>query len=636
MGVSPPMVTIGRDPDATIPLSEPSVSWHHARIEVEADRHVLIDGGSSNGTFVNGLRVQRSLLEPGDLVQIGAAALLYDGTRLTRVPASSGGVDLEVRQLAVQLGGHTILNDVSATIARNEFVAIIGSSGSGKSTLLRAMTGVIPSASGEVLYNGFNIDDSLDAFRPLMGYVPQRDIVHHLLTVRRALDYAARLRLPTDWTAAARTERIEEVLGEVDLLHRIDYQIGSLSGGQIKRVSVALELLGNPRVLYLDEPTSGLDPGLDKRLMGLFRTLADGNRTVVVVTHATAHLDMCDRVVMLAPGGRVAYEGRPSALPRHFDVDSYADAFAAVETQVEQERLQTPNPTRQAPIRRDTRHQAPWPRRRVGFARSFRVMTSRCFELALRDRRNLAIMLAQAPVIGLILVAVATDNAFSDYDVLFPQAQTVAFSLALVAIWFGLINAIREIVKERPIVDRERLAGLRGDAYVVARAMPLVALTAVQCAVLVLLITPRTGWAPQGLVSASALDAFVSLLLVGLVSIAVAFVVSSLAANEDQAASAIPFLLIPQFLLAGVVFSLGEATTFISRFMIGRWGAEALGGSVTICDHAPNPGNCDQMADLTYPTTASELLQIWALLGLVAILLFALTALILERQRARV
>jgi ABC-type multidrug transport system ATPase subunit len=632
MSPAPASVTIGRAPTATIPIAEPSVSWHHATIEATPQGHVLRDEGSSSGTFVNGLRTRTHRLEPGDIVQVGPVVLVYDGAQLVRADGSIGGVDIEVRRLTVELGGQPILRDVSATIARNEFTAVIGGSGSGKSTLLRAISGILPATSGDVLYNGQGITRSLDAFRPLMGFVPQRDIVHPLLTVRGALGYAAQLRLPADWSAEARSERIEEVVERVGLEDRIDHQIGRLSGGQVKRVSVALELLGNPRVLFLDEPTSGLDPGLDKRLMGLFRSLADGNRTVVVVTHATAHLDECDRVLMLAPGGRLVYDGDPVTLPRRFGVDTYADAFTVVER--EPDSIE-PLPA-SAPRRRDVAARTAWPRHRVGFGRCYRVVARRSLELALRDRRNLAILLLQAPVIGLILAAVGGEGAFGDPAAPIGSTQTIAFALALVAIWFGLINAIREIVKERPIADRERLAGLRGDAYVLAKLTPLLLLTGAQCLLLVALITPRTGWPDGGLVVSGFADAFVSLLLLGLASVAVAFVVSALAANEDQAASTIPFLLIPQFLLAGVVFPLGDIASVVSRLMIGRWGAEAVGGSVMICEHAPNAAACEASTRLDYPVTSGELLQTWALLGVVAILLLAVTALVLERQRARV
>lgn len=628
-------VSIGRDPASTIPIAEPSVSWAHAKVVVEANRHVIIDVGSSNGTFVNGLRVRRALLEPGDVVQVGPVAFSYDGQQLVEAEASAGGIDIDIRDLAVSLGNHSILNGVDLAIHCDELVGIIGGSGSGKSTLLRAISGVLPPTAGHVLYNGLPLYDSLDSFRPHIGYVPQRDIVHPQLTVGRALDYAARLRLPTDWARDERTDRIRAVVDQVGLAHRIDHPVSKLSGGQLKRVSVALELLGNPRVLFLDEPTSGLDPGLDKRLMRLFRDLADGNRTVVVVTHAITHLDVCDRVVMLNPSGRLAYDGAPDALPSTLGVESYADAFALVESD-DYESAASAQPQQRRAIRRRVKpRQTAWPRRRLGFQRSYRVVAERNFEVAWRDKRNLLTMLAQAPVIGLMVAAVGTDRVFSDLSVPFRAAQTMAFALAIIAIWFGLINAIREIVKERPIVDRERLAGLRTDAYVLAKATPLLVLTAIQCVILLGFASFRTGWSPDYLVLSSVVDAYISLTLVGFVGVAMALLVSVLSANEDQAASTIPFLLIPQFLLAGVVFALGPITDPLSRLMLGRWGAEAMGGSVTICEHLEIESDCSVVTDLSYPISNTDLLQVWLVFGLISALVLAIAALILEWQRAR-
>lgn len=629
-------VSIGRDPNSTIPIAEPSVSWTHATVVVEADRHLIVDAGSANGTFVNGLRVRRTKLEPGDIVQVGPVAFSYDGQQLVKVEASAAGIDIDVRNLGVTLGNHAILGGVELSIQRNEFVGIIGGSGSGKSTLLRAISGVLPPTTGQVLYNGLSLHASLDAFRPLIGYVPQRDIVHPQLTVGRALDYAARLRLPTDWASEERADRIRAVVDEVGLSHRIVHPISKLSGGQLKRVSVALELLGNPRVLFLDEPTSGLDPGLDKRLMSLFRELADGNRTVVVVTHTTTHLDLCDRIIMLAPSGHLVYDGAPNELPPTLGVESYADAFSRVEG----DDFKFEDSTRAQQHRRSRRQTRPaqraWPRRRLGFQRSYRVVAERNFEVVWRDKRNLLIMLTQAPVIGLIVAAVGTDRVFSDLDAPFGAAQTMAFALAIIAIWFGLINAIRDVVKERAIIDRERLAGLRTDAYVLAKATPLLVLTALQCLILLGLASFRTGWAPDDLVVSSPVDAYVSLTLVGFVGVTTALLVSALSANDDQAASTIPFLLIPQFLLAGVVFALGPVTGPLSRLMLGRWGAEAMGGSVAICEHLEIESDCSVVTDLSYPVSGVELLQIWIVLGLVSVLLLAATALALELQRARV
>lgn len=625
-------ITIGRDPASSLTIDEPTVSWHHAELVADTRGHVLIDLGSTNGTYLNGERVRRRVLTPDDLIQIGPTVIRYDGNELATTNATVTGIEISAAGICVDVGDHRLLRNASFHINPNELVAVIGGSGAGKSTLLRTLAGILPLSGGTVKYNGSDLYDALDAHRPTIGYVPQSDIVHRSLTVSRALDYAARLRLPSDWTPADRAARIEAVLDQVGLGDRATLQIGKLSGGQVKRVSLALELLGNPRVLFLDEPTSGLDPGLDMRMMALFREIANNGRTVVVVTHSVLHLQDCDRLLMLAPGGYLAYNGPPSELPAAMGTASYAEAFAAVELAEppSETKHEAVGPSSEKVIGRTSRS-----RHRASFAHQFMIVTERAFELSLRDKRNLAIVLAQAPLIAIILVAVSTKWAFSDFSVPLMKTQSVAFALSIVAVWFGLINAIREITKERVIVDRERLAGLRVDSYILAKMLPLGTLVAIQCLVLVAISSMKTGWSPINVVASSPVDTFISLTLIGICSVGVALVVSALVANEDRAMSAIPFLLIPQFLLAGVTFSLGTWTQPFSYLTISRWGTESIGASVAICRHLPPDTPCSSLASLTYPEDGTGLILRWLVVLVASLVLLIASMLILDRQRAR-
>jgi ABC-type multidrug transport system ATPase subunit len=219
---------------------------------------------------------------------------------------------LSLSGLTVQAGSTTLLEHLDLRFFPGELVAIIGPSGAGKSTLFTVVLGVRKPSRGEVRLG----DGPVSAAGPI-GYVPQDDALHRVLTVRQALGFSARLRLP-DATDAQREARIAEVVKTVGLDARLDLRIRKLSGGQRKRVSVALELLTAPGVLVLDEPTSGLDPGLEAHMMGLFRGLAEGGRVVLVSTHAMASLDRCHVVVVLV-AGRVAYAGPPAEAPAWFE-----------------------------------------------------------------------------------------------------------------------------------------------------------------------------------------------------------------------------------------------------------------------------------------------------------------------------
>ncbi|MCB0154242.1 MAG: FHA domain-containing protein [Anaerolineae bacterium] len=336
--------TIGRGFDATIVLSHPAISWHHAEISRQGDGgYRLKDVSDRNGTFLNGrqLEAERTLAQ-GDVIGLGPFNLIYQGEgRLTTFLAERN-FSVEVNQLEKivyppnWLGQpdrsrpKTILHDLDLVINPREFVALVGGSGSGKSTLLKALIGLSPASGGTVLVNGDNLYERLEIYRHLIGYVPQDDIIHPSLHVRQALAYALELRLPQSDPATA-AAKIEAVLAKVGLSAQAETRVADLSGGQRKRVSIAAELLADPWIFFLDEPTSGLDPGLEKLMIETLRQLADEGRTIVLVTHATNHIiAQCDQVAFMARGGELAYFGPPAQAIDFFQVDNFPDIYTVL------------------------------------------------------------------------------------------------------------------------------------------------------------------------------------------------------------------------------------------------------------------------------------------------------------------
>ncbi|NTU84996.1 MAG: FHA domain-containing protein, partial [Chloroflexales bacterium] len=294
-----PQVTIGRA-GCDVTLDNPQVSRFHAQIDQTAGGAVLRDAGSTNGTFVNGRRLSGPhSLRPGDVIQIGAFKLIYNVGSLDQYD-QRGALRVDARGLTRQVRhdgqSRVILSDVSLSIAPREFVALVGGSGTGKSTLMKALCGYAPATAGQVLVNGDDFYRNFDNYRTVLGYVPQDDILHRTLPVERALGYTARLRLPPDTAEAEISGRITRVLEDVEMTDHRDQLVENLSGGQRKRVSIGAELLADPSLFFLDEPTSGLDPGLEKKMMYTLRRLADSGHTVVLVTHATANITVCDHV----------------------------------------------------------------------------------------------------------------------------------------------------------------------------------------------------------------------------------------------------------------------------------------------------------------------------------------------------
>src|SRR6266542_1072238 len=310
--------------DSSGALAVPAVS-----VRMPTAEHEVVDLGSRNGTFLNGRQVRRSVINPGDRVSVGRHEFVFDGQRLIEFE-DTGPVSLSAERLTVLVGDQILLDDVSFALEAGSLLAVIGPSGCGKSTLLKAVTGLRPANRGRVGYDGRDLYAQYAELRYRIGMVPQDDVLHKQLTVQRALRFAAALRFADDVPRAERSAKVEEVLQTLGLAQRARQRIDTLSGGQRKRTSVALELLTEPSLLTLDEPTSGLDPALDKEVMEELRELADTGRTVIVVTHNVLHLDMCDRVLVLGIGGTLAYFGPPDEVLGFFKADDYAEVFSEV------------------------------------------------------------------------------------------------------------------------------------------------------------------------------------------------------------------------------------------------------------------------------------------------------------------
>jgi ABC transport system ATP-binding/permease protein len=415
-------IKIGRLPENDVVLSHPQVSAQHAYLVREQDTYRLIDLHSTNHTYVNGLNATNQLLKPRDEIRIGPFRFIYTETELAQFDESEG-IRIEALHLKKVGNNQTILlNDISLHIPTRSFVALVGGSGAGKTTLLDALSGLRPAQEGSVFYNGQDYYHNSAAFSTQLGYVPQDDIIHRELTVERALYYAARLRLPSDFQEAQIEQRIDEVLDDVEMKHRRKLLINQLSGGQRKRVSIALELLAKPSVFFLDEPTSGLDPGLDRKMMILLRNLADKGHTVLLVTHATNNINVCDYVCFLAQGGNLAYFGPPEETKAYFKTPDFAEIYSALEPGDEKRTLPLEAKEKfsqsehyqqyigdyldQQTMTRPTREQPGQAKvsRRGTRWRQFTLLSRRYLELLRNDMGNLAILLLQAPLIGLLLL----------------------------------------------------------------------------------------------------------------------------------------------------------------------------------------------------------------------------------------
>ncbi|MFG3040824.1 FHA domain-containing protein [Streptomyces sp. NPDC048330] len=622
-------IRIGRAPDNDVVVADLVVSRRHAELRARPDGTYWIhDLGSHNGTFLNGRRVEEARVTPDDIVGVGRCAFCLIGGQLVEF-TDTGEVSLDVQSLAVTVdhGRKTLLDEVSFPVGEKCLLAVVGPSGAGKSTLLGALTGQRPADRGTVLYDGRDLYRDYAELRQRIGLVPQDDILHLQLTVSRALGYAAELRFPEDTVAAERRARVDEVIRELGLVERAEQPIHSLSGGQRKRVSVALELLTKPSLLFLDEPTSGLDPGMDRSVMHMLRGLADDGRTVVVVTHSVLSLDVCDRLLVLAPGGRVAYYGPPSDTLGFFGFDQWPEAFEAFENDKDRDwagqyrssrfhRRYITDATAGAnvpvPVAASARAYgsgsaaepaavaAPQaaepgpPPKAQSWGSQLRTLVRRYASALSADRTFIAIMVALPFVMG------AMARALSEGSLNPESTLNVFLILCVGAVLTGAANAVRELVKERSIYRRERAVGLSRSAYLASKIVVLGVITVVQAVVLTLVAligVPLNVPGGKGVLMPPLVEITLAVALLAFTAMMLGLLVSAVVRKEEVTMPLLVLLAIVQVVFCGALLTVRGTPVLeqLAWLVPSRWAFAAMGATIDIGKVAPSDKTDDPL-----------------------------------------
>ncbi|WP_307037531.1 ABC transporter ATP-binding protein/permease [Streptomyces canus] len=603
------VMRIGRALENELVVSDLQVSRHHAEFHSTPDGRMEIrDLGSHNGTYVNGQPIAKGgsiLLGPTDIVGVGHSTFRIVGDRLEEF-VDTGEVSFSARHLTVTVdGGKQILKDVSFGVPEKSLIAVIGPSGSGKSTLLKALTGYRPANQGDVLYDNRNLYKQFAELRQRIGLVPQDDILHKELTVKKALKYAAKLRFPADTTGAERDARIDEVLRELKLDIHKEKKVTSLSGGQRKRVSVALELLTKPSLIFLDEPTSGLDPGMDRDVMQLLRGLADDGRTVLVVTHSVAELAICDKLLVMAPGGAVAYFGPPEEALNFFGYDTWADVFSAFENYRDydwagrwkgSQHYQmyaadidaiAPQSVQMPPM------QAMRPPKPQGWLSQFSTLVRRYTSVIASDKGFLALTIILPLVLGSVsllidqgkdLLVNTEINPSTGQPVANGTALTVLLILAVGACFAGAANSVRELIKERVIYERERATGLSRSAYLMSKVFVLGVVTVLQGLMVGVIGFSSRTLPDEGLILRSQilLELCIPIMALGFTAMMFGLIISALVKTAEKTMPLLVMFAIVQVVFTGCLFPLSGSVGVneLSYLMPSRWAVAAAGATL--------------------------------------------------------
>ncbi|WP_103175420.1 FHA domain-containing protein [Mycobacterium ahvazicum] len=560
-------IGIGRGTHNDVVLDDLLVSRHHAVLRRSGQQWELVDSNSANGTYVNGHRIARAIIGPNDIVGIGHQLLHLSGDQLVEY-TDTGDVSYQASNLRVVSNkGKVLVANVSFALPQRCFMAVVGPSGAGKSTLLSALTGFRPASSGEVRYDNRDLYQNYAELRHRIGFVPQDDILHTQLTVRRALNYAAQLRFPQDVSTRERRQRIDEVLGELGLAAHANQRIDSLSGGQRKRTSVALELLTKPSLLFLDEPTSGLDPGYEKSVMQTLRALADDGRSVVVVTHNTAQLNLCDRLLILAPGGRLAYFGPPQQALNYFGCNDFADLFNLLEhdTTTDWTGRYVASPIHGALTGPHATLKAPAPASRPAKAvaqqsavAQFATLCRRYLAVIAADRQYAVTLLVLPLLLSLFAHAVPGEAGLSLTKAIETKSTQPSQLLVLLIIGGALMGcaaSIREIVKERAIYQREHGIGLSRVAYLASKVVVLTALTTLQGLILGFLGVVGLPPPDQAVVLPwPRAEVAMAVVAVTVVSMLIGLLISAMIGNADRGMPLLVLVVMAELVLCGGMF----------------------------------------------------------------------------------
>ncbi|MEV7564497.1 ABC transporter ATP-binding protein/permease [Streptomyces tanashiensis] len=619
------VMRIGRALENELVVSDLQVSRNHAEFHATPDgRFEIRDLGSHNGTYVNGQPIPKggtALLGPQDIVGVGHSTFRIVGGQLEEF-VDTGSVSFSARHLTVTVdGGKQILKDVTFGVPEKSLIGVIGPSGSGKSTLLKALTGYRPANEGDVLYDNRSLYKQFAELRQRIGLVPQDDILHKELTVVKALRYAAKLRFPGDTATAEREARIDEVLRELKLDIHKEKKVTSLSGGQRKRVSVALELLTKPSLIFLDEPTSGLDPGMDRDVMQLLRGLADDGRTVLVVTHSVAELGLCDKLLVMAPGGSVAYFGPPEEALNFFGYSTWADVFSAFEnyrdydwagrwkgSQHYQMYAADIDAVAAQPVQMPQQAMARPPKPQ-GWGSQLWTLIRRYVSVIASDKGFMALMVILPAVLGAVSVVIPADFGLgkptppSRFN---GDAGTIMLILAVGMCFSGAANSVRELIKERVIYERERAVGLSRSAYLMSKVIVLGVITAFQGVIICGIGFSTRALPEEGLFMPPAVELCVQVIALGLTSMMVGLVISALVKTAEKTMPLLVMFAIIQVVFTGILFQVygSPGLEQFAWLMPSRWGIAGAGTTLDLAHLMPpwdhkDPTNTDPLWEHT-------------------------------------
>ncbi len=530
-------------------------------------------------------------------------------------------ISFTVENLTYQFrDGHAAVNNVSFSVEEGKLIGIMGASGSGKTTLMNLMSGILKPSSGGIKINGLDVAKDIIELEGVFGYVPQDDLLIEDLTVFENLFFAAS-QCFRDKSRVEITELVDQTLSNLGLLEKREFKVGTpfnkvISGGQRKRLNIALELIREPLVLFLDEPTSGLSSRDSENLMDLIRDMTLKGKLIFTVIHQPSSeiFKMFDKVVILDKGGCMAYFGNPVDSVIYFKtLDAQINSnqgecpscgnvnpetiFNIIETQVVDEfgrytekrkvrpaewasTFSSKNPFTQVTEIKEPPHKN---LRRPNRLKQLQIYFSRDLKSKISNKQYVLLTLLEAPVLGFVLSFIIRYIPDPDSKIyIFSENENIPiyiFMSLIVALFLGLTISAEEIFRDRKILKREHFLNLSRNSYLLSKAGILFFLSAVQTFLFVLVANPILGI--KGMFFHYWLALFATAFCANMIGL-------NISASFNSAITiyiVIPLLIIPMMVLSGAMFPFDklnrkignvDKVPFIAELMPTRWTYEAL------------------------------------------------------------
>ncbi|HMI79865.1 MAG TPA: FHA domain-containing protein [Ferruginibacter sp.] len=564
-------VIIGRSNECDIVVNDAGVSRKHLKVYKFRGEYYVEDLGSTNGTFVNQHRIRsKTKLQLSDTIYVGLHA--FSLNTVTRDLSKESAIQT-IQLKKTFKNGKIGLQPININIQAKTMVALMGPSGCGKSTLLKSLNGDSPATSGQVYIFGLELIKNYELLKQKIGYVPQDDIVHLELTVDTTLYYAAKLRLADDASSSDIRERINEILVSLNLNDPVirNTTIKNLSGGQRKRVSIAVELLNKPAILFLDEPTSSLDPETIEEFLKCLRNLCSQGTTVIMVTHKPEDLYFVDEIIFLGAKGFHVFSGPRNEMLPYFQRKNIIEVYSLLSNETNSKewnhKINTGNDIKEISHKQGTlKKDNP-----ISPLRQLFWLSARYLQIKLSNRNNLILLFMQP-----VIIAVLIKLSFGQLSEIINGANTgvmgAVFMMAITAIWFGVSNSAKEIISEKAIFRKERMNNLYLGNYFLSKWLVLTFISFFQ--LLLFLFTLKLSYGNE---LSNFSDSLLFLLLISNSSIILGLLLSATSASADGVMTILPVALLSQIILAGIITPLqSKVTEFLSFLTLGRWGTEGL------------------------------------------------------------